>query len=75
MPRDGTYQEQIKEYTNSQMAYVISEYIHHERNRKILYRHFIDGITFEDLEKEFCLSTRRIKAIVAKEERVIWSHI
>ena len=36
-------------YTNSQIREVIAEYIHNERDRKILERRLIDGITFERL--------------------------
>ena len=35
------------EYTNSQIREIIGEYIHSERDRKIMERRLIDGITFE----------------------------
>ena len=63
------------EYTNSQIREVISEYIHNERDRKILERRLIDGITFERLAEEFDLSVRCTKTIVYKGQVQIFKHI
>lgn len=56
----------MKEYTNSQIAYLIDEYIHSERDRAILKRRLIDGICYEKLAEEFDLSVRHVKNIVYK---------
>ena len=53
---------------NSVIENLIDEWIHSERDRRILKRRLIDGIYFEDLAYEFDLSTRRIKSIVYKNE-------
>lgn len=37
----------MREYTNSEIRFVIAEWIHSERDRKILYRRLIDGLTIE----------------------------
>lgn len=63
------------EYTNSNIATVIDEYIHSERNRKILKRRFIDGICFEPLAEEFDLSVTRVKHIVYQNENKIFKHL
>lgn len=65
----------MKEYTNSDIAHVIDEYIHNERNRNILKRRYIDGICFEPLAEEFDLSVKQIKSIVYKAEKVIFMHL
>jgi len=57
------------EYTNSQIRELIAELIHNERNRNILCRRLIDGITFERLAEEFDMSPRQIREIVHREER------
>ena len=54
------------EYTNSRIRELIAEHIHSERDRKILARRLIDGITFEKLAEEFDLSVRATKTIVYK---------
>ena len=52
------------EYTNSQIRRIIAEYIHSERDRRILERRLIDGVTFERLAEEFDMSARQMKNIV-----------
>ena len=65
----------IPEYTNSQISNLIDEYIHSERDRKILKRRLIDGLTYERLAEEFDLSVRQTKKIVYKSEEILFYHI
>lgn len=65
----------IPEYTNSQISHLIDEYIHSERDRKILKRRLIDGLTYEKLSEEFDLSVRQTKKIVYKSEELLFCHI
>lgn len=60
------------EYSNSGMILLIDEYIHSERDRKILKRRLIDGITYEGLAEEFDLSVTQVKRIVYKGEDIIF---
>lgn len=60
------------EYTNSGVSSLIDEYIHSERDRKILKRRLIDGITYEALAEEFDLSVTQVKRIVYKGEDIIF---
>jgi hypothetical protein len=60
------------EYRNSQIRELIWEYIHSERDRKILERRLIDGITYERLAEEFELSVRQTKTIVQKNESILF---
>ena len=57
------------EYTNSQMERLIAEHIHNERDRELLKRRLVDGITYEKLSEEFELSTQRVKTIVYKAQQ------
>ena len=63
------------EYANSQIRYVIDEYIHSERDRNILKRRYIDGIYLEPLAVEFELTSKQISNIIAKYESVIFKHL
>jgi AraC-like DNA-binding protein len=63
------------EYTNSQIRDLIREHIHSERDRKILYRRLVDGITFERLAEEFQLSVRQTTTIVSKNETILFRKI
>lgn len=61
------------EYTNSWIREQIRERIHSERDRQILERRLIDGVTFERLAEEFDLSPRQTRSIVHKSESVLFS--
>ena len=63
------------EYTNSQIRELIAEHIHSERDRNMLARRLIDGITFERLAEEFDLSPRQTREIVHKNEKILFRHI
>ena len=63
------------EYSNSQIREVIEEWIHSERDRKILERRLIDGITFERLAEEFDMSVRQMKNIVYKLQAKLFAHL
>ena len=64
-------QETMKEYTNSQIAALIDEYIHSQRDRAILKDRFINGLTFSELSAKHYLSERQIKRIVAKADKIL----
>jgi len=65
----------MREYTNSEISELIDEYIHSERDRKILKRRLIDGICYEPLAEEFDLTPRHVKTIVYKAEEVLFKHL
>lgn len=58
-------------YTNSEIKILIDEYVHSERDRKILVRRFCDNICFEPLAEEFDLSVRHVKNIVYKYDYIL----
>ena len=60
------------EYTNSRIRELIAEYIHSERDRKILERRLIDGIVFEKLAEEFDMSPRQIRNVVHRNESILF---
>lgn len=72
LSRKWQSKEKMKEYTNSEIEKAIDEYVHNERNRKILKRRLIDGIHYEPLAEEFDLSVRQIKSIIYKCEDLIF---
>ena len=74
--RDGQSQsKKMIDYSNSHIDQLINEYIHNERDRKILKRRLIDGICFEPLAEEFDLSVSQVKRIVYKSERTLFRFI
>ena len=67
--------DRLDDISNTQIANAIDEWIHSERDRKILKRRLIDGICFEPLADEFGLSVRQMKNIVSKAEAKLFRHI
>lgn len=63
------------EYTNSQIRELIREHIHSERDRRILFKRLVDGLTFEQLAEVFDLSTRQVRTIVRKNEQILFKHL
>jgi len=63
------------EYTNSRIRELIAEYIHSERDRAILERRLVDGITFDRLADEFDMSPRQMKSIVYKLQEDLFKHL
>lgn len=48
--------------------------IHAARNREILKRRLIDGLTHEELAEEFDLSVQQIRKVIYKYEQVLFKH-
>ena len=65
----------VDDYSNSAVAAAIDEWIHSERDRAILKRRLIDGLTYERLAEEFDLSVRYVKSIVYKAQERVFSHM
>jgi len=63
------------DYTNSLIRELIKEHIHSERDRRILERRLIDGITYERLAEECDMSPRQIRSIVHKSEMTLFKHL
>ena len=63
------------EYTNSQIRDLIREHIHSDRDRKMLFRRLVDGITFERLAEEFGLSVKQTRTIIHKGETELFRHL
>lgn len=69
---------QNRDFSRTEIEQTIDEWIigkNAERNRAILKRRLIDGITFEKLAEEFDLSVRRTKTIVYACQVQIFKHV
>lgn len=64
-----------RKYYNDEIEYIIDQVTHSSRNRAILKRKLIDGITFEKIGEEFDLSTKQVKNIVRKSEEDVFIHL
>ena len=61
--------------TNSQIDFLISEYIHNEMHRKVLHHRLVDGYTYEKIADKMDMSVRQIKNIVYKAEARLFKHL
>lgn len=61
--------------STTQIRTLIDEWIKSERDREILKRRLLDGICYEPLAEEFDLSTRQVKNIVYKCEKILLRHM
>lgn len=58
----------------SELEKLIDEWILKERDRSILKRRLLDGLTYEALAEEFDMSVRQIKRIVYRTEDRLFNH-
>lgn len=61
--------------SRSDWEHLIEEWVFSERDRNILKRRLLDGLTYESLAEEFDLSVRQTKNIVYKLEKHIFKRI
>lgn len=61
--------------SRTEIEFLIDEWIHKERDRKILKRRLLDGICYEPLAEEFDLSVRQVKNIVYKAEERLFKKV
>jgi len=63
------------EYTNSQAREAIAEHIHSARDRMILEKRLIDGLTYERIAEDMDMSVRQIKNIIYKNEDILFQKL
>lgn len=52
--------------TNTEIAELISEHIHSERDRQIMRMKLIDGLTYEKIAEIYEMSPRYVRSLVRK---------
>lgn len=78
---EGTQKADLSDVKNSDIANAIDEYIHSERDRKILKLRLIDGLTYSQTveylykHENIIISERQVMRIVSKTEEVLFRHI
>lgn len=61
--------------SNDELTKLIDNWIKSERDRRILKRRLIDGLTYDAIAEEVDLTVDRIKQIVYKQQNVLFNHI
>lgn len=65
----------LQNKSRSEIEATIDSWIFNERNRRLLCRRLIDGVTLEKLGAEFDLSTRHVNTLVKQGVETILAHI
>lgn len=57
----------MKTYTNSRITYLIDEYIHNARDRRIMKLHYVDGLSAEKIAEleGIGLTPRRVSMVLS----------
>ena len=59
------------DYTNSEIAAIIADRIHSERDRRIMRMKLIDGMTYERIAEEVEMSPHQVYRLVKKYRSMI----
>ena len=52
--------------SNTDLSAIIEDWVKNERDRRVLHRKLIDGISYERIAEEFSLSVKQIYRIIGK---------
>ncbi len=78
VPRHWKNQKQMIQICRADIERLADQWItgrNAVRDREIIKRRLIDGITYERLAEDFDLSDRQIKNIVHKRQEIIYKHV
>ena len=65
----------MRDYSRSEIEATITEWVLNERDRAVIRRRLIDGLTYESLAEEFDLSVSQVKRIVYKAQEKVFRHL
>lgn len=65
----------MPERSRTEYETIITEWIFSERDRAIIRRRILDGISYERLAEEFELSVQQTKRICYKSQDIILNHL
>ena len=63
------------EYTNSEIAHVIDEYVHSARDRAIISDRLINGMKIEELAYKYDRTPRAMQTRVAKLQTIVFRYL
>lgn len=65
----------LDDLSNTQIEYLIDEWIHNRKYREVAKSRFLDGLTYEKLSEVHDLSVTQTKTIVKKTRAILDSKI
>ena len=76
--RQGEELAEIRDLSRTEICLLIDEWIlgrNAERDRQILKRRLVDGLTYEQLAEKFDMSVRQIANIIYKRQDILFKHM
>lgn len=70
--------EKVRDLCRAEICSLVDEWIvgrNAERDREILKRRLVDGLTYERLAEEFDMSVRQIGNILYKRQEILFRHM
>lgn len=64
-----------REYTNSEIRFIIDEHLHSKRDREIAYARLIDGLTIEECAELFDRDPRHMQRIINRIQTDVFIHL
>ena len=61
--------------SRSEIAWLIEEYLFVARDREIAKSRWIDGLTFEEISRQYGISVRQAKTIIRNSRERVLSHV
>lgn len=65
----------FEDIPNSAIAHSIDEYVHSERDRRIMKMYLCDGYSMFDIAKELDISFKTVQRVIGKHEEKVFRHI
>lgn len=73
--KKGTYDIYAYGKDYHEWEQIIDRWVFDEKHRKMLKRHLLDGITYENMESEFQLSSRQIARVMERLMDYLFSKV
>ena len=61
--------------SRTEIEYLVTEWIHNQRNRNIAKSRFLDGLTYESISEIYDLSVNQTKNIIQNVKEILLNHI
>lgn len=64
-----------RDFSNYAFVEAVKEFIHSQRDRKMLIRFYVDDKTLDELCTEFSLSLSQVKRVITRGGETVFKHI
>jgi Mor family transcriptional regulator len=65
----------FSDMSRTEIEYLVTEWVHNQRDREVAKSRFLDGLTYEKLSETYELSVNQTKNIIQRVKETLLSHI